>query len=367
MMTQVQPGNVHSFSIGFEDRSFDETRYARRVAGHLGTHHHERFLDQRTMLDILPTITSLLDEPMADASIVPTYLLSMFARESVKVVLGGDGGDELFAGYPTIQAHRAAKYYRRLPGFARGTAMARVAQNLPVSMDNISFDFKVKRFIDGADHDLPERHVRWLGSFTAEARAEVLRREVSETIERERGTDLVLEHWRRLPLREDLNKVLYLDMKLYLENDILVKVDRASMMASLEARVPMLNLDMLAHVLPMPLSLKLRRFQTKYVLRRALAEILPKDVLERPKKGFGIPVGKWLQSELREELLDTLEPGRIGRQGLFRPAVVQRLVEDHLASRRDNRKQLWNLLVFQRWHQHFIEAPTKPTAPISRA
>ena len=345
MMAQLG-GNVKTFSVGFAERSFDESSYARAVANHLGTDHHELTLSPSMLLGLLPRMPVLLDEPLGDASILPTYLLSAFTRQHVKVALGGDGGDELFAGYPTLQAHRLAGYYLRAPAAVRRGVVEPLVRRLPVSRDNLSFDFRAKRFVSGAGHPAAERHQRWMGSFAPEERVAVLAADVRDAV-----SDSIVSEFESL---DDLNQVLMLDMRLYLENDILVKLDRASMMASLEGRVPLLNNDFVAYATGLPLSLKLRGLRSKFLLRRALRGLLPEGILRRRKKGFGVPVAEWFRGPVKEQLLETLAPERLRREGLFDPSEVGRLVGDHLAGRADNRKQLWTLFAFQAWHEGYL-------------
>jgi asparagine synthase (glutamine-hydrolysing) len=340
MMTELG-GEVKSFSVGFTDRSFDESAYARQVARHLGTEHREITLEPDMLLGMIPKLPSLLDEPLGDASIIPTFLLAEFTRRHVKVALGGDGGDELFAGYPTLQAHRLAAYYMRAPRLLREGLVEPVVRRLPVSRGNMSFDFRAKRFVSGAGYPVAERHQRWMGSFAMEERSALLSREVKSDV------DLDAAH------TDPLNQVLMLDMRLYLENDILVKLDRASMMASLEGRVPLLNSDFVAYATRLPLDMKLRGFRSKFLLKRALRGILPDRILNRPKKGFGIPVAEWFRGPLKEQMLSVLSPQRIAAEGFFEPQAVGRLIDDHLAGRRDNRKQLWTLFAFQLWHEGY--------------
>jgi asparagine synthase (glutamine-hydrolysing) len=341
MMAQLG-GEVKSFSVGFADRSFDESGHARLVARHLGTEHHELTLEPSMLLDLVPRLPELLDEPLGDASIIPTYLLSEFTRRHVKLALGGDGGDELFAGYPTLQAHRLASYYLKAPRLLRQGLVEPVVRRLPVSRGNLSFDFRAKRFVSGAAYPTAERHQRWMGSFDREERAALLAREVQ---------------LRQLDLADadPLNQALLLDMRLYLENDILVKLDRASMMASLEGRVPLLNNDFVAYATHLPLNLKLRGLRSKFLLKRALRGILPDAILNRPKKGFGIPVAHWFRGPLKEQMLSVLSPERIAREGFFAPSAVKQLVDDHLDGRRDNRKQLWTLFAFGLWHDGYLK------------
>jgi asparagine synthase (glutamine-hydrolysing) len=363
MMSEIAPGQVQSFSVGFGDASFDESKHARLVAQHLGTKHHELLLEPQMLHELVPAVTALLDEPMADASIIPTYLLCRFTRQHVKVALGGDGGDEMLAGYPTLQAHRLAGYYRRLPGFVRSGLVHPLVDRLPVNMDNLSFDYRAKRFVHGAAEPVGERHRRWMGSFTPQESANLLTREMRAA--QAGGEDPIASHLAS-GLRDPLNQVLYLDAKLYLENDILVKLDRASMMNSLEARVPLLNVGFVEHLARLPMSLKLRGLRSKYIFKRALRGVLPAAILERPKKGFGIPIAKWFRGPLRELLLDTLERDRIRSQGFFDWPAVEALLQAHLAGRRDHRKELWTLFVFQRWYDTHIAAGA-PVASMEHA
>ena len=353
MMTQLG-GDVKSFSVGFSERSFDEAPYARQVARHLGTEHRELTLEPAMLLDLIPKLPTLLDEPLGDASIIPTYLLSAFTRQHVKVALGGDGGDELFAGYPTMRAHRLAGYYRRAPRLLRERLVGPVVRRLPVSRNNMSFDFRAKRFVSGAPYPVAERHQRWMGSFGAEERSALLSEELRAQVAADGRLDPAAAVLGDAGLREPLNQVLLMDMRLYLENDILVKLDRASMMASLEGRVPLLNNDFVEYATRLPLDLKLRGLRSKYLFKRALRGILPASILRRPKKGFGIPVAHWFRGPLKEQMLSVLSPERIARKGFFDPAAVARLIDDHLAGRRDVRKQLWTLFAFDLWHDGYL-------------
>jgi asparagine synthase (glutamine-hydrolysing) len=217
-----------------------------------------------------------------------------------------------------------------------------VVRRLPVSRGNLSFDFRAKRFVRGAAYATAERHQRWMGSFDREERSALLAREVRSPATEAAGTDA-------------LNQVLLLDMRLYLENDILVKLDRASMAASLEGRVPLLNNDFVEYATHLPLNLKLRGLRSKFLLKRALRGILPAGILNRPKKGFGIPVADWFRGPLKEQMLSVLSPERIGREGFFDRGEVKRLIDDHLVGKRDNRKQLWTLFAFEMWHDGYLK------------
>jgi asparagine synthase (glutamine-hydrolysing) len=354
MMAKHAPGNVKSFSIAFEEKSFDESGYARMAAQHLGSEHHELTVTSSMMLDLIPRLMDFLDEPLGDSSLIPTYFLSQFARQHVKVALGGDGGDEMFAGYPTLKAHRLIEYYERwVPFSLRATLIPRIIDSLPVSKDNISFDFKARRFISGRGVPVANRHHRWLGSFTPQEKAELF---VPELLQEEVDTyDIAYEHQRRCDAEQTLNQILYMDVKLYLEGDILTKVDRASMANSLEVRVPFLNHSLVEHVAEIPHSLKLRGTKTKFLLKKAMEDQIPSDIVSRPKKGFNMPVAYWLNSNLKELVQDQFQEDKIRREGFFNPPYIQKLIAEHAEGSRDNRKLLWTLLVFELWCEKYMK------------
>jgi asparagine synthase (glutamine-hydrolysing) len=344
------PWNVRTFSIGFEDESFDESRHARTVANYLGTDHHERTFSIKTAYELLPEVASWLDEPFGDASILPTHLLSRFARTEVKVILGGDGADELLAGYPTFQAERAAGVFRRLPRSAQVAAGAAVGK-LPVDHRNFSFDFKLKQFLRGAAEPLPLAHQRWLGSFSGA--------EISRLLADGDPIGVEAEHLARAQAltgaTDRLSRSLALYQDTYLPEDILTKVDRASMACGLEVRAPFLDALLVDSIQSLPPSFKLGRKQTKSLLKRAAAGRLPAPILTRPKKGFGIPVASWLRGPLAPLMADLLGRDRLARQGLFNPDEVERRIAEHQSGRRDHRKPLWTLLMFQLWCRNWLD------------
>jgi asparagine synthase (glutamine-hydrolysing) len=226
-----------------------------------------------------------------------------------------------------------------------------VVRRLPVSRGNLSFEFRAKRFVSGAGYPTAERHQRWMGSFAAEERTALLSPHVRHQLAADGNREVDIG---QASYGDPLNQVLQMDMRLYLENDILVKLDRASMMASLEGRVPLLNNDFVEYATHLPLNMKLRGLRSKFLLRRALRGLLPDGILNRPKKGFGIPVAHWFRGPLKEQMLSVLSPDRIVREGFFDPAAVTSLVSDHLDGRRDNRKQLWTLFAFELWHDAYL-------------
>ena len=363
-LAEAQAGPLLTFSIGFTDPSFDESAHARAVAQHIGSRHHERVLEPGMLPAILPTVTGLLDEPFGDASVLPTYLLAAFAREHVTVALGGDGGDELLAGYPTYQAQKLASLFDYLPGPATalvGLTARTLVDKLPVNHDNLSLDFKLKRFAASLDRPPAERHARWLGSFDPGWQASLLTPEVRAQLGADDPYDALRALWAESAGLDPLARFLALDQRTYLPDDILFKVDRASMMASLETRAPLLDHRLVAYANGLPSQYKLKGMTTKHLLRRAAATYLPRPILERPKKGFGIPVAKWLRGELREPMLDLLSPARLAQAGLFAPTAVETLLREHLDGVRDHRKPLWTLLMFEWWRETYL-APSPEAA-----
>jgi asparagine synthase (glutamine-hydrolysing) len=346
------PGKVKTFSIGFEDPTFDESKYAFLASKYIGTEHHEQTMIPTDLLNIVPGLPDILDEPMADASILPTYLLSKFTREHVTVALGGDGGDELFAGYPTYLAHKFASPYERFFGFLHpiGTLLA---SYLPVSDDNISFDFKVKKFLSGINYPDGIRNSIWLGSFSFPENESVLSAEIHPQFNRDRLVEEISLYEKEYPYADRITKLQYIDLRLYLQESILVKVDRASMACSLEVRAPFLDHELVEFVMGLPSNLKLNGFTSKYLLKRAMKNYLPEEIIRREKKGFGVPIAKWVKGPLKELFGDLLSADRIRREGFLNSECVTNLLQDHLHNRRDNRKQLWTLLVWELWVNHY--------------
>ncbi len=352
MMARHRPaGQIRTFSIRFDERSFDESAHARAVSRHFGTDHLELPCTAADLLDLMPAVACLLDEPFADASIIPTSALSRFTRRHVTVALGGDGGDELFAGYPTFQAERLAALYRRIPKTLQRGVIERLGRWLPASDENISFDFKVKQFLRGVGFPAPERHVAWMGAFTAAELPGLL----AEPLAADPAED-ARRHLEQAASASG-NGLLHLYQKLYLAEDILTKVDRASMGASLEVRAPFLDHRLVEFASRLPYELKLRGFTLKYLLKRAMGPLLPPRIAGRPKKGFGIPVAKWIKGPLRPLFTELLSAERIRQAGIFRPDAVSRLLSDHLAGRADHRKKLWTLFMFEQWRQRWACRP----------
>jgi asparagine synthase (glutamine-hydrolysing) len=347
---------VKTFSIGFSEDSFDETRYARLVAKHLGTDHYEEILSAAKAGDLIGDIGTWLDEPLSDGSLIPTYLLARFVRKHVTVALGGDGGDELFAGYPMYYGHKVAAAYGSIPRFIRSGLIEPIVNMLPVSNKNLSFDYRAKRFVRSARYDPVTRHHSWFGSFTPEEQTSILTKDVLEQTEGDvyAGARAMFAGCDAL---DQIEQMQYLDVNFYMAEDILSKVDRASMAVSLETRAPFLDPRIGEFAASLPLNYKLRGSKGKFILKRSLEGLIPPSVLTRSKKGFGIPIAGWLKGSLNSLMHDLLAPERLKDQGLFDSGQVQKLIKEHEQGIASNHKQLWTLLVFQLWYDNFLRKP----------
>jgi len=349
---------VKTFSISFAEASFDESAYARAVAKFLGTDHHEERLSANLAANLVSEIGAWMDEPFSDPSLVPTYLLSRFTRKHVTVALGGDGGDELFAGYPMYGGLRWAEFYKRVPQFVRAGVVEPLIRLLPVKTKNLSFDYKALRFVTGARYDTVARHHVWFGSFTPEEQMELLTREALSA-----GDVEIYAQARQIAEECDndelVTRMQSVDTRLYLAEDILTKVDRASMAVSLEVRAPFLDPRVAEFAASLPCRYKLRGQKTKYILKKAVKGLVPPFVTRRGKKGFGVPVAEWLKVKLRPLARDLLSPERVRRAGVFNADYVARLQDEHERGVANHRKLLWTLLMFELWHESFVETPRR--------
>jgi asparagine synthase (glutamine-hydrolysing) len=342
---------LKTFSISFEEGAFDESGFARRAAAALGTEHSEERLSAARCLELMPHLAEQLDEPFADSSYVPTHLLSLFTRKSVTVALGGDAADELFAGYDTFVAHPLGNAYARLPRAAQD-ALEALSGRIPASSGYMNASFRLKAFTAGAAFPAQYRHQAWLGSFTPPRVNELLRPAW-------RGADVYadIDDFARETSAEGLDWTLRYYLRFYLCDDILTKVDRASMAASLEVRAPFLDTELVQWIAQLPLRMKMRGLTRKWLLRRALKGIVPDEVLHRRKHGFNLPIAAWFRGALRPMLEDLLSRESLDQGGIFEPNPVRRLMEDHFERRSDNRKQLWTLAMFELWRRRWAPRP----------
>jgi asparagine synthase (glutamine-hydrolysing) len=335
---------VRTFSIGFRERSFDELERARLVATRYDTDHHELIVEPNVG-EVLTQLAEVFDEPLADSSALPTYLVSQLASEHVKVALSGEGGDELFAGYHTYVADSIAPWAGR-PAAALGPLVER----LPSSSARVSFDYKAKRFARGGALPPLERHHAWKEIFSPELRAELRAVPAPDGFD---PLDVYRERYATTAGAQPIARLQDVDRSIYLVDDLLVKTDRASMAHSLETRVPFLDTAVTELALAVPTSRHLRGFQKKRLLRRAVAPLLPRRILHGRKRGFSIPAAAWLRGDLREFAHDVLAPDTVRAQGLFRPEVVQRLLAEHQAGSADHSRQIWCLMTLGLWLERY--------------
>lgn len=331
------PNRLNTYSIGFEERSYDESDHARKAADYVRSRHHCRLLPMETARRIIPEVLSRLDEPMGDPSLLPTYLLCGFAREDVTVALGGDGADELFAGYDPFRALEWARLYERLVPNKVHRAIALIAARMPVSHRNMSLDFRIKRTLRGLSY--PQE--LWCPVWMAPLGPEDWEACFNEPWNPEEIYAEAIQLWDDCQQSDLVDKTLQFYTKLYLQNAILVKVDRASMMHSLEVRSPFLDIELVDFVRTIPWAYKLRYGQTKFLLKKALEPILPTEVIYRKKKGFGVPTGKWFQAALGDSLAMTQLPALC-------PGFLKAKLTEHKNRMGNHREVLWNSLVYSR-------------------
>ena len=337
---------IKTFSIGFEEKSYDESSYARLVSRILNTEHHEKILKSSEALELIPRIADFLDEPMSDYSVIPTYLLSKFTREHVTVALGGDGGDELFMGYPTFLAHRLADFYQKNFKNTGASFFKKVVNLLPASFGDYTLEYKLKRAFMGIGEPLAVRQELWLSAFSPDEVGKLFK---GNAADREELFSTTLKLFGNVSGEVPDNQAVYLYLKQYLQDEILVKVDRASMASSLEVRAPFLDYTLVEYICSLPPNFKLHYFSPKYLLKKLMAGKLPDEIINRKKKGFGIPLSKWLKTDLKVLMTDLLAKNKIDREGFFDSQYIENLMKEHLAGKVDNRKKLWSLMVFEMW------------------
>lgn len=348
-----------TFSIGFEGADlFDESGDARRFAKSLGTEHHERKIKPNDLLSAVDDITWQLDEPLADSSCLPVYFVSQLARSNnAKVVLSGDGGDEIFAGYRKYQGEYYRRYFEWMPAPLQRALAAGAQAALPESRANWLMDRLriVKKFFRGLDPDPFARHLGWAAHFDDAMRAALMKTEAAQGLDMDAPRSHRRALFDALPGSGDLTRMLWVDLRHNLPDDMLAKVDRMSMLHSIEVRVPFLDHTLVEYAFSLPDEVKLRGKTTKWILKEAFRDRLPGDLLTRPKHGFDVPVGEWFRHELRDALEDACSSERLNQRGLFDEKTVRAIINDHLDGRRDYNNQLWILLSLERWQRQFLD------------
>jgi asparagine synthase (glutamine-hydrolysing) len=354
LAAQSSAGRLRTFSVGFEEPSYDERPFARRVAEHCGAEHEAIVFTSREAGALLERVGELLDEPLVDASFLPRHVLAQAARRSVTVVLSGDGGDELFCGYPTFLADRPARWCRQLIPMPLHGLVNTAVQRLPSSAHYASVDFLLKQFVRTLPYGPEVRTQLLLGGLTPAEQSQLFSPGLRAALA---SFDPYLELTQAIDesgFRDVTERLIYHHSRFYLADQTLVATDRATMAAGLEVRAPLLDHTLFEFAGRIPNHFKLRGRTTKYLLKRAVDDVLPADIVARRKQGLGVPVAAWLRGPLRSMLEERLAPDRIARQGLFEPATVSRLLAEHAAGYRNHRKVLWALLMFDAWCEHYL-------------
>ncbi len=362
MMARHTHRPVKTFSIGFEDKAYDELGYARAVARHFGTEHHE-FTVRPDVIRVLPRLVWHYNEPFADSSMVPTYYVSKMTREHVTVALNGDGGDESFGGYPRYRALLLARSYARLPSWLRTGVVARLEPYVPDRAEPKSLLRRGKRFLRAMALGGDRCYLHWISSFGPQEKSRLYGPALAEELAGRDAGRMLERLVEESGCDDPLDRILYADTNSYLPEDLLVKVDIASMANSLESRSPFLDHKLMEFAASIPSHLKVRGGTSKYILKRALGGFLPDSILSRPKMGFGVPIARWFRSELKGYLSDILLDGQARKREYFRQGEVEAMIARHAEGRTDESQRLWVLLNLELWHRMFIDRMPDTTPP----
>ncbi len=354
LMAQESSQPVKTFSIGFEEEDFSELKYAKTVANHVGAEYNE-FIVRPNALEVLPTLVEHYGEPYADSSAIPTYYVSKETRKFVTVALNGDGGDESFAGYERYVAMSLAEKYRKIPAVLRKGLIETSVGLLPNPKQFRSRVKSLKRFVESGSLDNVERYLGWMSAISPGLKNDLVSDQFKSHLNGTKPID-VLKKW--FDKTEDLDVIdatMLTDQMTYLPNDLLVKVDIASMANSLEARSPLLDHNIIEFAASLPQNLKVNGKETKYLLKKIAAKLVPKEVIYRRKMGFGVPIGKWLRNEMKDFVKENLLSERFAKRGLFQQNKIADIIQQHNEQKNDFGTQVWTLLMLELWFQRFID------------
>jgi asparagine synthase (glutamine-hydrolysing) len=354
LMAEASASPVKTFSIGFEEQDFSELKYARRVAEHIGAEHHE-FIVKPDAVEVLPTLVEHYGEPFADSSAIPTYYVSKETRKHVTVALNGDGGDETFAGYERYFAMQYAEKYKKIPAVLRKSVIEPAAAMLPTSNSQYSRVKSAKNFLSVSSMPKSNLYLRWMSAINEDLKTELYSENFKQKTVSDSPADVLKNWFAKANGAGAVDAMLLTDTMTYLPNDLLVKVDIASMANSLEARSPFLDHKVIEFAASLPEKIKVRGTETKYLLKKAASRVVPREVLYRRKMGFGIPVGYWLRHEMKNFMFEVLLSEKSFKRGLFKPEIVQRLVSEHVAEKQNHTYPLWTLLMLELWFRQMID------------
>jgi asparagine synthase (glutamine-hydrolysing) len=350
IMSQLTSHKVKTFAVGFDHPEYSELPYARMVAEHFGTDHHELIVKSADLTQYWPLLTWHRDEPVSEPSDIGVYLISKLAREHVKVVLSGEGGDELFAGYPKYVVDWLAKYYHIIPAALRQNVIQSAIERLPYSMR------KLKTASRNISAPAPQRWMNWFGIFNGQLKEQVISASTRAAIDMDASRQF--SYWLESNTqRDDLSSMLYLDTKIWLPDNLLMKGDKMTMAASLEARIPLLDYKLIEYAASIPSQLKIRGFKAKYLLKRAFADFLPEPILTRKKMGFNVPTGIWFREGQRRIITQLLLSERIRERGYFNQDYIAYMVREHLEGRTNFQAQIFTLASLELWFRIFIDSP----------
>ncbi len=354
LMAQESSEKIKTFSIGFDEQDFSELHHARRVAEHVGADHHE-FIVRPDAMEVLPTLVEHYGEPFADSSAIPSYYVSKETRAFVTVALNGDGGDECFAGYERYAAMSIAQKYASMPGALRNGVISNLVNALPGFETRQNPLRKAKRFVAAASLPPVERYLRWVSAFDDGAKQNLYADDFRNETAKFRSASILEPWFAKANGAGIVDAALLTDTMTYLPNDLLVKMDIASMTVSLEARSPFLDHHLMEFAASLPEKLKLRRLTTKYLLKRVLKKLVPAENLNRSKMGFGVPIGHWFRGAMQPFLRETLLSEKALARGLFKPEAVRQLIDSHVSVKADHSHRLWTLLMLELWFERFID------------
>ena len=355
LMSQESTERVKTFSIGFDEQDFSELHHARRVAEHVGADHHE-FIVRPDAVEVLPLLVEHYGEPYADSSAVPTYYVAKETRKHVTVALNGDGGDESFAGYERYIAMGLTEKYRRVPSFVRESLIRRAVDLIPTDPTKRSKIKSAQRLLAVVDRPKTGRYMHWMSTFNDETKRPLYSDSFRQQIMSADATGILDTWFKRANGIGVVDAMLLTDQMTYLPNDLLVKVDIATMAVSLEARSPFLDHHVIEFAASLPQNLKLRGLTGKYLLKKVLRKLLPSENLDRRKMGFGVPIGHWFRGKMQPFLREVLLSEKALQRGLFKPEAVKQLIELHTRAERDYSAQLWTLLMLELWFNRFIDS-----------
>jgi len=352
-------GSIKTFSIGFEEKSYNELPYADKAARAFNTDHKSLVVKPK-IVDLLDDFVFFNDEPFGDSSFVPMYFVSELARKHVKVVLSGDGGDENFAGYPTYQADSIYRYFKKIPSFLRNSFLNHVLMKVPYSSSKVSFDYKIKQFFHGLNYDSGKAHYYWRAIFHDFEKKQLLHSDIVSEIGDFDTYELFKLHYDKNDTLSNLDRASYTDIKTWLVDDILFKVDRTSMAHSLEVRVPFLDHRFVELTALIPSNLKLHRLKGKYIFKKIVKDEIPQFIINRKKQGFNSPLSFWLRGELKNYVSDILSERNISKVGFFNSNFINSLLHDYYNGRQDNSLKIWGLFNFVLWYNNIFKGLNYP-------